>query len=209
MRSLLEHAARARALVENNAHLEDATRQSLRALVEFVVAACPPAVDRIEPSKSPHTLYQHPNNRCCITIEPNDLRTPYYEWRRVYGSWALYNRHCWRDDAIRIASGPIKNTEDRKGPNSSRPPTPPAPPAPPSVEIMPLEEQIRQLLLVEKDRGEFIGTTASAVRCLEEAGFDLDSQDVRDALWYVTRGASYRMPEIALPLLNPAAVKTG
>ena len=188
MRSLLEHAARLRSLYEHNAHLEEPTRRALKAAVEFIFAACPGPID-VPQTKSPHTIFMHPNNRCCVTIEPNDLRTPYYEWRHVYGSWALCNRHCWLEDAERIAAGPVRDPEARKGPLSSRPAT--FPPAAPTVIIMPLEEQIRRLLLVEKDRGFYNGATVDAVMCLENAGFDLDARDVKEALWKVIRGASF------------------
>jgi hypothetical protein len=187
MRSLLENAARARVLIEGDIPIDEVTKQALRNLVNFTFAACPGPNEPVA-TKSLHTLYTHPNGRCYITVEPDDLRTPYYEWRRVYGSWALYNRHCWKADALRIASGrPLDSTP----PVSSRPPPTPVPPAPPSVQVMPLEEQIRQVLLVDKDRGEYIGTMVSAVRCLEGAGFDLDVPEVREALWRVTRGTSF------------------
>jgi hypothetical protein len=229
MNSLLEAAARARNYIESSAVLDEPARQSLRQLVEFAIAAfpAPTSADVTVRCKSRHTLYTHENNRCCVTIEPHDLRTPYYEWRRVYGSWALYNRHCWRDDALRIASGrvrsPLETTapggahapdSPHAAPRSSRPPPAPCAGPRPTVEVMSLEEQIRQLLLVEKDRGEYNGTTERAVRCLEAAGFDLNSPDVLEALWRVARGTYYRELRVGAlrdpsdaPMLLRAAVE--
>jgi hypothetical protein len=188
MRALLEHAARARHLVESE-ELDATTTHALKQLVDFVFAACPATSNFVEPTRSPHTLYTHPNGRCCVTLEPNDLRTPYYEWRSVYGSWSLYDRHCWQDDALRLAAGSVRPLPR---PVSSRPPPLPIPAGPPSVEIMPLEEQIRQLLLVSKDCGAYDGSTEKALECLQRAGFATHDPDVMNALWRVTRGIYYK-----------------
>ena len=180
----LEAAARARALVEGDRHaLDTVTMAALIRLVEFTIDATPAHEEPILLTKGTFQIYKHPNDRCCVTFEPHDQRTPYYEWRWLFSSWTLYARHCWKKDALLSASGKAFVTAARRA--SSRPSPPPALP---SVEIMSLEEQIRQVLVVERDRGNFSGKSVDAWALLDEAGFDIIAPEVMAAFQAVMRG---------------------
>jgi hypothetical protein len=195
MKSLLEAASQTRILVENDVvGLSAVARDALRRLVDFTLAAVPPPPEA-EPvaTSSQHLVYMHPSNRHALFFEPGDPWTPYYEWGRVpvdetnLTGWKLLNRHCWRADALLIVAGKAL------APASSRPPPPSGRQSLPPVSIMSLEDQVRQVLAVAKDAGRYHGFLAEGVLALQREGFDLDSDEVKDALYRVTRGTVFHL----------------
>jgi hypothetical protein len=207
MKALLEAAVQTRTLIENDAVGLSAThRDALRRLVDFTLAACPPSGgEKPIATRQQHLVYMHPSNRRALFFEPHDPWTPYYEWVRAcvdevnLSGWKLVNRHAWRVDALLIVAGKAQP------PSSSRPPPPSEKPSIPPVQIMPLEDQIRQVLAVAKDRGLFTGFLAEAVHVLQEEGFDLDSDNVKDALYRVTRGTPFHLEAPAVDLARRAS----
>ena len=198
MHPILAAVIHARGLVENDVvGLTAPARAALRDLVDFACAANPPpAEENPQATASHHCVYMHPSNPRAIFFEPGDPWTPYYEWVRADDAgptgWKLVNRHCWRADALLIVAGKAL------APPSSRPPPPAvsgcqsvSPPR--GVEIMSLEDQVRQVLSLARDAGRYHGLLAEGVRALERAGFNLDQDEVKDALYRVSRGTSFRL----------------